>query len=187
MISFIEGIYLQSGQLDGFAAFVFYFLLYSSMGWLLESSYQFITRGEFLKPNFLLGPIKPMYGIAPLLLILLIQQDMHWSIVLFLCFLIPSTVEYITGFLSQKFFKIKWWDYSYLPLQLHGHICLYFSLSWIFLSLVTIKWIHPALTIIYSNIEHFWYFLYPVVLIYLFTDIIFSVRKHSKHVVLLKS
>ena len=91
------------------------------MGWLLENSYSFITTREFIKPNFLWGPLKPMYGVAPLLLIFLLQQEMHWSFLLFLCFFIPSLVEYITGLLSEKLFQKKWWDYSHFPLQLHGH------------------------------------------------------------------
>ncbi|WP_207789336.1 putative ABC transporter permease [Neobacillus terrae] len=44
------------------------------------------------------------------------------------CFFSPGFFEYISGALLQKFFQHQWWDYSVMPIQIHGHICLPFSL-----------------------------------------------------------
>lgn len=41
---------------------VLYFLIYSFMGWLLETIYAFYIFRTFVKRGFLLGPICPMYG-----------------------------------------------------------------------------------------------------------------------------
>ena len=51
---------------------------------------------------------------------------------------IITTLEYITGYIVN--IKLGWevWDYSDLPLNLNGQICLWFSLLWFFLSLVAI-------------------------------------------------
>lgn len=51
---------------------------------------------------------------------------------------IITTLEYITGYIVN--IKLGWevWDYSDLPLNLNGQICLWFSLLWFFLSLIAI-------------------------------------------------
>ncbi|WP_449537731.1 putative ABC transporter permease [Ferdinandcohnia sp. Marseille-Q9671] len=120
---------------DGAMIVIFFFTIYSFLGWLLENTYSYVRKRVFFKDNFLFGPFKPMYGFAPILLVLLIGNDMHWSIVVGLCFLIPTLVEYGSGFLLEKLFGRKWWDYSGHKLQLHGHICFSYSICWIVLSL----------------------------------------------------
>lgn len=51
---------------------------------------------------------------------------------------IITSLEYFTGYIIN--IKLQWnvWDYSELPLNLNGQICLLFSIAWIFLSLVAI-------------------------------------------------
>ena len=66
-------------------------------------------------------------------------------------------------------------------------LCLYFSLSWILLSLIAIQWIHPGLTFIYANVKPFWTILFPFFMLFLFMDLFLSIRKHAtKRVNLLK-
>ncbi len=160
------------------AAVLFYFTLYSHMGWLLENSYNFLTTREFYKPNFFWGPFKPMYGIAPLLLVYFVAQTTNWIAVIFLCFTIPTSVEYVSGVLLHKFFHRRWWDYSDYPLQLQGHICLYFSIAWIFLSLLFLQWIHPAMVSIYEVVVPYWTIAYPAVFLYFIAELFFAIRIH---------
>lgn len=164
--------------INSIAAFMFYFTVYSFFGWLLENSYSFITTRKFFKEGFLRGPFKPMYGFAPILLVLFITRDMHWSVSLFLCLLIPTIVEYVSGFLLNTFLQRRWWDYTNIPLQLHGHICLSFSFCWIFLSVICLTWVHPALTSAFETIQSYWVWLYPVVTIYFIVDLLFSIKRH---------
>ncbi len=166
-------------NLEGAAAIIFYFTTYSLIGWLLENSYNFFTKREFFKPNFLFGPFKPMYGITPVLLVYLISPETNWGVVILLCSLIPSMVEYLTGSLLQKLFNRQWWDYSDSPLQLHGHICLPFSVCWSILSLLCIKWIHPAIVSMYGDIEPYWAWIWSAVGLYFLADLVLAIRKHS--------
>lgn len=161
------------------APIVFYFTIYSLFGWLLENSYSMIKKNGFFKEGFFVGPFKPMYGFAPLLLIGTLSAETHWLVLILLCFLIPTTVEYISGALLQKFFQRKWWDYSNEPLQLHGHICLVFSIYWIFLSIICWRFIHPVVESFYTMIEGAWdWMLFPM-LIYFATEVIFAFQRHS--------
>ncbi|WP_144554077.1 putative ABC transporter permease [Bacillus sp. X1(2014)] len=182
IINLLNGIEFQNPNLfnlEEAAALIFYFTVYSFLGWLLENSYNLLTRREFFKPNFLFGPFKPMYGITPVLLVYLISPETKGGLIILLCLLIPTLVEYVTGALLQKLFNRKWWDYTDTPLQLHGHICLPFSLSWMVLSLLCFKWIHPAIVSMYGAVEPLWAWVWSAVGLYFLADLVLAIRKHS--------
>jgi uncharacterized membrane protein len=181
LISFVDYYYPVSLNLEGASAIIFYFTVYSLFGWLLENFYSLFTGREFFKPNFFLGPLKPMYGFAPLLLVFLITPETNWAVVIMLCFFIPTAVEYVSGALLQKFFNRQWWDYSDMPMQLQGHICLPFSLCWILLSLLCLKWIHPAIVSLYGTVEPIWGWIWPAVGLYLLAELALAIRRHSLH------
>lgn len=164
---------------QGAASIVFYFTMYAFLGWLLENSYNFLTKRHFFKENFLYGPFKPMYGFAPVLLVYLISPGIHWSVILLLCFVIPTIIEYLTGVMLLNFFKRQWWDYSDTPLQLHGHICLPFSVCWGVLSFLCLKWVHPAITTFYGALESYWTWIWSAIGLYFLADLALAIRRHS--------
>lgn len=152
---------------------LFYFILYSFIGWIIEGSFNLLTRGHFIKPNFLIMPIKPMYGFAALLLIL----SKEWlPLTLFLpaVFIIPTLIEFITAWLMDYYYNLRFWNYSDVALNYKGYICLKFSLYWGILSLSLIFVIHPALSILYSLLQPSWHFIYPITLIYLIFDFVWT-------------
>ncbi|MFK9090191.1 putative ABC transporter permease [Bacillus salipaludis] len=182
IISLLQGIQYQNREIftiEGAAAIVFYFAVYSFIGWLLENSYSFVTKRKFFKENFLFGPFKPMYGFAPVLLVYLIPPGTNWGILIFLCLFIPTLVEYVSGAMLQKLFNKQWWDYSETPMQLHGHICLPFSICWVFLSLICIKWVHPVIATMYGSIEPYWAWVWSAAGLYFLADLALTIRKHT--------
>ena len=40
-----------------------------------------------------------------------------------------AILEYLTSFVLEKFFGARWWDYSTIPLNIHGRICLSCSIA----------------------------------------------------------
>lgn len=160
------------------AAIVCFFVIYSFFGWVLENSYSFFRGREFFKPNFILGPFKPMYGFAPILLVYLIPHNSHWGLLLLLCFFIPTAVEYVTGVWLERTFGQKWWDYSNHKFQVQGHICLSYSLCWIFLSFICIKFIHPNVEMVYKSFASMWLFIWPAVVIYFGIELYFAWKRH---------
>jgi uncharacterized membrane protein len=181
-ISFLNGYEVQNPgifSIDGVATIVFYFTVYSFLGWLLENSYNFTTKRGFFKENFLFGPFKPMYGIAPVLLVFSISPETHWALFLLLCFFIPTLVEYASGATLQKLFQRQWWDYSDTPLQLHGHICLPFSACGVLLSIICVKGIQPGIVSMYVVIEPYWGWVWSAVGLYFLADLVLAIRKHS--------
>ena len=53
------------------------------------------------------------------------------------CFIITA-IEYIYGIVFNVILKKKIWDYSKLPLNLNGQICILYSFFWIILSIIFI-------------------------------------------------
>ncbi len=153
-------------------------MIYSLFGWLIENVYSLITTRVFFKPNLFIGPFKPMYGIAPVLLILMINETTSWLITLLLCFVIPTLVEYISGLMLYKLYGRRWWDYTHLPFQIQGHICLPFSLSWVILSLLCLKVIHPYVNATYESIESYWIWIWPSIVFYFLMEMLISFRRH---------
>ena len=131
----------------------FNFIIYSFLGWIIEELYCFFLNRTFKKEGFLSGTIKPMYGIAMTTLILLYEYlniNAVYSIILF--FVIPSAVEYISGYLLNSLFNRKYWSYSDLRFNLNGYICLRFSIYWMILSLVGVY-------VLQNELDKFYYIM----------------------------
>ncbi|MBU9714055.1 putative ABC transporter permease [Evansella tamaricis] len=161
---------------EGFVALIFYFFFYSFMGWLIENVYSLITTGVFMKEGFLYSPLKPMYGFAPIFLLYIVTPETHLLMVLAMCLLVPTTVEYVSGLLLEKFFNRKWWDYSSMPYQISGHVCLLFSFYWLVLSLVFLYLLHPMAEMLFQRVSGFWYYIYPAIITVALIDILLTLQ-----------
>ncbi|MBY0013340.1 putative ABC transporter permease [Paenibacillus typhae] len=175
---------LSPGSDSAFATagqYFFYFAVYSFLGWVLEGTYNLYSRGSFRKEGFLKGPVKPMYGFAPLLLLSFQKLELPLPVFLLLALIIPSLVEYASGWLLKTFFRRQWWDYSDMPRQLHGHICLKFSLYWWVLSAGCIYALHPLIALLYPLMEPVWLPALPLVAVMFLADMLwtFRIRRRS--------
>src|SRR5471030_2604065 len=95
-----------------------------------------------------------MYGIAFTLLILCnVILDINGIPLVLLCFLIPTTVEYISGYILNHIFNKVYWDYSHLKYNIHGFVTLKFSLYWTLLSFIGIYFLQPIVYNIYTQSE----------------------------------
>jgi uncharacterized membrane protein len=56
-----------------------------------------------------------------------------------------SALEYATGYVMERLFKMKYWDYSNNPFNLNGYVCLPNSIAWGFLTLLLTEVIHLPL------------------------------------------
>lgn len=154
--------------------YFFYFIVYSFLGWVLEGTYNLYSNGSFHKEGFLKGPFKPMYGFAPLLLLMARDLALPLPIFLLLALVIPSVVEYVSGWLLKTLFHKQWWDYSNMSYQLQGHICLRFSLYWWILSVACIYIVQPLMERLYAVVHPIWIVILPIVGIYFITDLVWT-------------
>jgi uncharacterized membrane protein len=154
--------------------YFFYFVIYSFLGWVLEGSYNLYSKGTFRKEGFLKGPFKPMYGFAPLLLLAARDLALPLPVILLLALIIPSAVEFISGWLLKTLFHRQWWDYSENAYQLQGHICLRFSLYWWVLSIACLYAIQPLMELLYRQVQSLWVITAPVFALYFTVDLLWT-------------
>ncbi len=119
------------------------FMTYSFGGWLAEVVITIFQQRKFVNRGFLIGPFCPIYGTGAILLSIVLKSSD--SIVAIFCVSIvgAAVLEYTTSFLMEKFFHVRWWDYSEKPMNLNGRICLSALLSFGVVGVLAIKTLTP--------------------------------------------
>lgn len=129
---------------------VWIFIIYAFIGWCTEVSYAALDRGIFVNRGFLNGPYCPIYGCGVVIVVAVLTPLKDNLLILFIgSFLLTSILEYITGYLLEKVFHNQWWDYSDKPFNIHGYVCLKFSIYWGLACTFIMDVLHP---IIYKGI-----------------------------------
>lgn len=124
-----------------------YFIIYSFLGWILESITKSIAQKKFVNSGFLYGPFCPIYGIGAIsMMIILDAFKNHYIITFFISVIVFSIWEYFVGWLLERIFATKYWDYSYYKFNIKGRVCLVNSLTWGFLGVAFIEIIHPIIS-----------------------------------------
>lgn len=123
---------------------LFYFMIFAVLGWILEVAFAAVKSGRFVNRGFCNGPVCPIYGagVAAIYAALGTLRD-RWLLLFLASVLVTSAIELATGFLMDKLFHTKWWDYSKMPCNLGGYICLRFSLIWGLLCMGVVKLLFP--------------------------------------------
>ena len=157
--------------MSGLFYFIFIFVIYSFLGWCLEEVFSYFVLGYFKKEGFLNIPFKPMYGTAATILVCMYEflEFSKLSMIPFF-FLVPTTVEYVSGFLLEKYFGKSYWDYKDMKYNFQGIICLRFSLAWIVLSALIIFVIQPIINQVYFNIEEPFIYFSMIAFVYIIFD-----------------
>ncbi len=128
---------------------VLFFFCYAFIGWIWECFLVSVQtawknkKWKFINRGFLHGPVIPIYGFAALSILLVtlyVRTNTFWVFVLGA--LTATVFELVTGTAMEKLFKVKYWDYSDMPLNYKGHICLFVSLFWGFFSVLLVQVIH---------------------------------------------
>jgi len=151
---------------------VYFFTFYSFLGWCTEVAYYFKNEHCFVNRGFLKGPFCPIYGCSIASLIIFLDKYKDNVLLLFLLgFLFTSLFEYITGFLLEKTFNSKWWDYSDDPFNIQGRVCLPYSLLWATGEVIIIDIIHPIVDALVNKIPSFsGMILFYTIIIYFLLD-----------------
>ena len=69
-----------------------YFVIYSFLGWVLESIVRTICERKIINTGFLIGPFCPIYGFGAIIMILLLSRFENNTILLFLISVIVLTL-----------------------------------------------------------------------------------------------
>ena len=124
-----------------------YFIIYSVVGYIIETIFGIITKGTWeSRQSFLYGPFCAIYGLgASIMIIFLHKYSKNYTRLFIGGFIVGSIVEYLVSWIGEMLLGVKWWDYSDMPLNINGRICVYFSIFWGFLALYLIASFNPRI------------------------------------------
>lgn len=128
------------------AVWLWYFWIYSFLGFLLEKGFAAATHAENrTRRCFLLLPMCPVYGLGMLAVLALPYpfQRGFWLIVGGAA--VTTAVEYMVHWGYEVCLGVRFWDYSHVPGNLNGRVCLPFTLAWGLLTAVAVWLFQPGI------------------------------------------
>lgn len=126
-----------------FIQWLLFFFIYCFLGWVWESCYVSIKKREWINRGFLHGPMLPIYGSGAIIVLICTIGVRDQIVLTFLFGMTGATIlEYVTGACMERLFRVRYWDYSHMPLNLKGYICLPVSLGWGVFSVLLVRVIH---------------------------------------------
>ena len=120
----------------------------SFAGVVVEMLWCLLTRGYMeSRAGLVYGPFNPLYGAgAVLLTVCLYKYRNRGSWLSFIGgMLVGSVLEYVCSWGEELVLGSRSWDYSNMPFNINGRICLLYSIFWGLLSVFWIKNLYPRI------------------------------------------
>ena len=137
--------------------YVLYFFTYAFIGYVCEVIYCSIPKKKFVNRGYLYAPICPIYGYGAVIVILcfdwLTKYPWGFIVVAIGGMLLTSLLEYLTSFVMEKLFHMRWWDYSNHKFNIKGRVCLLNSTLFMLLVMILMYGIHPIFKNLYAKID----------------------------------
>lgn len=119
------------------------FIIYSVIGWLVESIYMSFCNKRLTNRGFGRGPFCPIYGFGAVIGYLLLYPLRENLVGLYLAGAFLATLfEFLVGKLMLKLFGELWWDYNEKPCNYKGIICLESTIAWGFYAIIIVTFLH---------------------------------------------
>lgn len=149
-------------MLEDFLYLFLLFIIYSFIGWAVETIAVFVSTKKIVNRGFLMGPYCPVYGFGALILISILSKYSNDPFNIYIMFVAyASILEYFTSYLMEKLFNARWWDYSNQKFNLNGRICVANSLAFGVLGIFLGYFVNPLVISIINVI--------PVTILYYVT------------------
>lgn len=124
-----------------------YFIIYSIIGFVIETLFGMAKYGMLeSRQSFLYGPFCAIYGVGAIIMILSLQyfKKSYNSLFIGGC-IVGSVTEYLVSWIGEAILHLKWWDYSKMPFNINGRICLLYAVFWGFLGLYLMIFLNPKI------------------------------------------
>lgn len=133
------------------------FIIYSMLGWLVESIYMSFCNRKLTNRGFGRGPFCPIYGFGGVIGYLILSPLSGHYIKLYLVgAFLATTFEYLVGRLMLKIFGEVWWDYNEKPCNFQGIICLESTVAWGFYAIIIIMFLHGRIINFIDRYDFAW-------------------------------
>lgn len=138
-----------------FFQYVWIFIVSCYAGFLVETLWCLIKNGYIeSRKSLVLGHLSVAYGMGAVLLTLILVHFRNakvWKIFL-IAFVSGTVTEYICSLGQEICFGTVAWDYSDLPLNINGRVCLLYSLFWGVLGVFWVKVMIPFMNKIFNAV-----------------------------------
>lgn len=125
---------------------LWFFLLYSFLGWGLGTAAAAVREKRFVDVGFFYGPYCPAYGFGGVCFAVFLAELHKDLFFLFLGGVVLSfLMTLLTGFILERIFHRKWWDYSRKRFQFGGYVNLPYTVIWGLLAVICVSFVNPAL------------------------------------------
>lgn len=132
---------------------LWFFILYSLAGWCAGVAVSAVKKHRFINTGFLNLPLCMVYGAGAVVFSIFLPELKHNLFFLFLGGVILSAaVMFLTGFMLERIFHRKWWDFSKRRFQFEGYVNLSYALLWGFLAIGCIWFANPLILWVLSLI-----------------------------------
>lgn len=119
------------------------FIIYSVLGWFVESAYMSFCNHRLTNRGFAKGPFCPIYGFGAAIGYLVLNPLSGHYVTLYLTgAFLATTFEYLVGIMMQKLLGEVWWDYTEKPMNYKGIICLESTIAWGFYAIIITMFLH---------------------------------------------
>ena len=119
------------------------FIIYSILGWFVESAYMSFCNHRLTNRGFAKGPFCPIYGFGAVIgYLVLIPLSGHYVTLYLTGAFLATTFEYLVGIMMQKLLGEVWWDYTEKPMNYKGIICLESTIAWGFYAVIITMFLH---------------------------------------------
>ncbi|MBQ8783500.1 MAG: putative ABC transporter permease [Clostridia bacterium] len=133
-------------KMNTFYKYVYIFAICCVVGFSVETLWCFIRHGYIeSRKSLVYGPLSVAYGMGGVLLTAVLSkfsQAPMWKVFV-IAFLVGTVAEYICSLGQEIVFGSVAWDYSHLPLNINGRVCLLYSIFWGVLGVGWVKLILP--------------------------------------------
>ena len=120
-----------------------WFLMYSLLGWFVESVYMSFCNRKVTNRGFMFSPFCPIYGFGAVIGYFLLRPLATDYIKLYFAGAILATMfEFFVAKLMQRLFGEVWWDYNDKPLNYKGILCAESSVAWGFYAIFLFAFVH---------------------------------------------
>lgn len=162
----------------GFYKLFAVFFVGSFLGVIIELFWCTVTLHRIESRNgLIIGPFNLVYGFGALLIAISMYflQKKGLPYIFLGGIIMGSIVEYVSSFIQESLFDSRSWDYSYLPLNINGRICLLYSVFWGFLAILWSKLLYPLFSKMLDKVPNsFGKFITVVLVIFMIANTVFS-------------
>ena len=107
------------------------FFLYSFLGWCAGVIASAVRKHAFINTGFLGLPFCPVSGIGAVLFAIFLPELKGRLFFLFLGGMVISfLLTFVTGYLLERLFHRRWWDFTSRRFQFEGYISIPLLLLW---------------------------------------------------------